>query len=162
MVQPTGRTADAESVLPMVLKTIPIFNLSTHILSEAEISILSKGLSFVPTVRQNFLELHTELLRFFRRIRLQAFFALNPSPISGGNTPFRPPSTFSPTANMVPAEILTFEKMVLKDFEQLKQTKAFIPYNISSTEKKAIETLKGLDSLIIKSADKGGRDSPAR
>lgn len=99
----------------MIPLTIPIFKLSRHALSDPEQSLLSKGLSYVPTTHPNVLELQTELLSFFHRIRLHTYFLLNPSPTSLTNTPLHPPSTFSPVANMIPGEVLTFEKMVIKD-----------------------------------------------
>ncbi|XP_078542245.1 alanine aminotransferase 2-like [Lissotriton helveticus] len=173
MGQSTRRTQDEEQLLPMVdsneipdptddgsstspSETIPIFNISNHNLLNTELELLKKGLSFVPTIRPNFMDLQTELLRFFRLVRLKAFFQLHPSLIIHSSTPFLPPSTFLPSANMVPSEIVTFEKLVQNDLQALERKKLFIPYNISRQEKDAISTLKNNPILVIKSADKGG------
>ena len=162
-----GETNEAE-ILPMgtppvgtstpntTTDLIPIFNLSNHDLSPSQVSLLKKGLSFVPTERTNFLDLQAELLRFFRSIRLKAFFKDN---IYMGNpdaTGLRPPSTFLPAGSKVPVEVLTFEKMVLKDLTTIQNTFQFVPYNISLDERKALNELKSETNLIIKPADKGG------
>lgn len=46
-------------------QTIPIFNLSTHNLSQTEASLLSQSLSFVPILRPNLGDLQTDILTFF-------------------------------------------------------------------------------------------------
>lgn len=64
----TSLTTVPVPTIPPNTMSIPIFNLSKHILSSDEVSLLSRGLSFVPADRSNFFKLQEDLLLFFRRI----------------------------------------------------------------------------------------------
>lgn len=134
MVPAPSGTPDKEEALSMGSLTIldqgtqridaiPIFNLSQHILSSAEISLLSKGLSYVITERMNFFNLKTELFQFFRKIRLKLFFKDREPMQQDSVTGLRLPSTFYPTNSMMPPELITFEKQVLRGLDNLRTDK---------------------------------------
>ena len=67
-------------------------NLSGSALSEAEINLLSKGLSFCPTPR------HIDLEKFFRQLRLKEFFLEEEEAEeeSDAKALFHPPSSWMP------------------------------------------------------------------
>ena len=72
-----------------------VINLSVSQLSDAEIALLSKGLSFCPTPPSvNTEQLREDFERFFRRIRLKKFFSDRAS--EEDSCPFKPPSTWTP------------------------------------------------------------------
>lgn len=55
-------------------QSIKIFNLSSHILSEAETNLLSKGLYFCPSTKINKFQLFVELNQFIRKLTLTRHF----------------------------------------------------------------------------------------
>ena len=72
-----------------------VVNLSVTALEEAEINLLSKGLSFFPTPRHiRKEEILDDLEKYFRRLRLKEFFLEEEEEEdSDANTLFRPPCT---------------------------------------------------------------------
>ena len=150
-----------ESVLvtlqvPHSAGTVPIFNLSSHALTSPEVSLLTKGLSYVLTERTDFFLLRLELQRFFRKLRLHMFFCGKEFTRTESASNLRNPSTFCPPIGTVPHEILSFEAAVLREITIMEKKSAYIPYNISLDERKALEDLKTDRSIVIKPADKGG------
>lgn len=133
---------------------IPIFNLSKHILSSSEMSLLRKGLSYGTTERTNFFNLKVELFQFFRKIWLRVFFKDKEYNPETSGTGLRPPFTFYPINGMMPHEILTFEKLVMAEIDLMHQTKQFIPYNITLQERQALNALRN-DNQIINPQTKG-------
>ena len=72
-----------------------VINLSRRNLSEAEISLLSKGLKFVPTANKiDRARLKMELEEYGRKLRLMRYFRNNEKPFPYEK--FRPKSTFNP------------------------------------------------------------------
>ena len=76
-----------------------IFNVNNKVLSQMEISVLEKGLGFLPTpnmineadVRQNFYE-------FSREMSCKCYFSIEPSNDFSEISAFRPKSTWKPPA----------------------------------------------------------------
>lgn len=66
--------------------TIKIFNLSSYILSEMEINLLSKGLSYCPTTRINEFQLFMDLNKFIRKITLTRHFNIQDHSINYEST----------------------------------------------------------------------------
>ena len=94
-------TTDTELTLRMVNppdKTIPIFNLSNHILNDAETLVLNAGLSFVPTHTNDHFNTRIELFRFFHSVRLKHFFSVNEAIPVPNITGLHGPSSFFPPA----------------------------------------------------------------
>ena len=127
-----------------------VFNLSKRKLSKAEISLLSRGLKFVPTPR--FVDqaiIKEDLERFGRRLRLAWHFrndnrTFNPNP-------FKPASNFNPK-NKDPAIELYLSRLE----EEILSINTKLRYsNLTKEERTAIDTLRNDTSIIIKEADKG-------
>jgi len=127
-----------------------VFNLSKRQLSTSEISLLSKGLKFVPT--PNFVNraiLKEELEIFGRKLRLKWHFRNQEGP--GTFNPFRPKSKFNPKGKDAAIEMYLsrLEEEMLAIDTKLSYS------NLTREERNAIKSLKDDPSIVIKEADKG-------
>ena len=151
----------------------PVVNLSSHNLTTAQTSVLSKGLSFCPTPRATDLAVaRRDLDTFHRSLKLWCFFqekATNEDPNSSqlsdndtqvdtidnqeifSHRKFRNKSTWTPTGP------LPLETMILMNEIHLTNSQARCPQkaNLSRAERLALAELKQLRDVIIKPADKG-------
>lgn len=142
-----------------------MINLSSRALSAEETAVLSKGLSFVPSKHTDPFMTKIELFKFFRSVKLRAFFTTNPAPPAPPREPtapqdnspkshFRPKSTFMP--HVLNPSVQTFCRLVDQDVsKQLEKPQHFYP-NLSHSERAALRTLSEDDTIVIKNADKGG------
>ena len=88
-----------------------VLNLSSVELSDTEVSLLSKGLTFCPTPREpNDREIREDTRKFFRRLRVREYWSRKPQNLSSDESddsddqtvspttfdPFRPPSQWEP------------------------------------------------------------------
>ena len=130
-----------------------LMNLSNVPLSEAEMSILEKGLLYIPTPKGKTKLITDSINRYQRNLRLDYLFK-DTDP--GERHPFKPKSSFNPSTSGNP----TLEKY-LRDTEiELNKTnrvnKKPCSSNLSSLEMEAIKTLKDkINTIVIKKADKG-------
>lgn len=124
-------------------------------LSRAELDLLSRGLTFVPTVdlgldQKNQLEL--DLQNYHRKIKLAVYFGNTPRPKRF--RPFVGPSTWSPLMCDLPPQI---QQLINTDLKTFKNDYKFIEErsNISLEEIKILKNLKNSKKLVLKPADKG-------
>lgn len=147
-------------------------NLSKRVFSSAEISLLDKGLTFIPTV--DCVPLHDILECFSRNIRnlkLRDFFYGSDKPYdpSDFSNCFIPPSLWIPPTNRLSSSVLNVISVLEKDLRDLivprivyqrnckfVVTDKFLTYNLSSQELAALQALRSDPNIIIKPADKGG------
>ena len=135
-----------------------VVNLSGIALEEAEINLLSKGLSFCPSPRHiRKEEILDDLEKYFRRLRLKEFFLEEEEEEdSDANSLFRPPSTWMPPKRR-DAALETYIKKTRTDVErqldnlQAKRCKD----NLPPEERSALKSLRQRTDLVIKPADKG-------
>ena len=127
-----------------------VINLSSRNLSEAEISLLSKGLKFVPTPSSiNFAEIKEDLEKFGRNLRLKWLFRNDERDFS--YNPFRPKSKFNPRRSDASIEIY-----LSRLEEELMSISSNVKYNnLTALERNALHSLKQDKTIIIKEADKG-------
>ena len=127
-----------------------VVNLSSSPLSEAETSLLSKGLKFCPTPPEvNQIALSQDLSSYYRRIRLKEFF-LDEPPFDP--EPFYQKSTWTPPKNRVPS----LETYIQAVSSQVHSTDTIRPHdNLPREERQALSSLKNRVDIIIKPADKG-------
>ena len=128
-----------------------VINLSRRNLSAAEISLLSKGLKFVPTAnRIDRAKLKTELEQYGRKLRLMWHFRNDEKTFSADQ--FKPKSTFNPKNKdaIIETYLSCLEERLL-DIEI--PSKRF--NNLTKEERDALYSLKNDSSIIIKGADKG-------
>ena len=128
-----------------------VINLSRRNLSSAEISLLSKGLKFVPTANKiDQAKLKRELEEYGRKLRLMWHFRNDERPFSQER--FKPKSTFNPrNKDAVIETYLSCLEGRLLDIEI--PSKRF--NNLTKDERNAMYSLKDDKSIIIKGADKG-------
>lgn len=136
-----------------------VINLSKKDLTDAQVSVLSKGLSFVPTCTDKPFDTKVDLFKFFRKIKLKHVFSQNT--VSGQETHqrtgthFKPKSKFCPIVNN--SSINTYCRLVEQEAMSVytRQTN-HIQKNLTRTEEQALNELMKDSSLVIKPADKGG------
>lgn len=132
-----------------VVVLAPNFNLS-----KPQSSLLSKGLTFIPTIslgRDQKLKLEFDLQNYHRKIKLATYYR---NALSKKITPFVGPSIWTPPLEILP---LPVKNLIHKDLKTFKKGYKFIEEeaNISCEEVKILRDLKSLKSIVIKPADKG-------
>ena len=128
-----------------------VINLSKRALSEAEVSVLSKGLKFVSTPKElDYSQIKIDLENFGRRLRLKWWFKdeedFSEIPV------FRPRSKFNPRHKDVAIEVY------LSKIEDEIMKLSAVGKNFSNLTREEISALNGLKSdrtIVIKEADKG-------
>ena len=128
-------------------------NLSNRHLSLAEISLLSKGLNFVPTPGEvNISELKLDLETFGRKLRLKWHFRESENDFS--YNPFKKKSNFNPPKGDAAIELyLSSIEGELMTLAMKKENKKYD--NLAREERDALYNLMNDTSIIIKAADKG-------
>ena len=134
-----------------------VINLSTAQLSNTEIKLLSRGLTFVPTPKRiNWSEIQADINDFARRLRLKEFFQNNQTnstnPSDEVRKRFRCKGTWAPP-NGRDAALDAFISAVENDIMSSKPRP--IRNNLSRKERKALTTLRKRTDIVIKPADKG-------
>ena len=128
-----------------------VVNLSKRKLTKAEISLLSKGLKFVPTSNHiNKAKLKMELEAYGRMLHLKWHFRNDEKELERNK--FKPKSTFNPRNKDAAIEIYLSsleEKLMNIEIPQNKYN------NLTREERSALYNLKNDKNIIIKSADKG-------
>lgn len=146
-----------------------VINISSKKLSQDQLLVLSKGLSFVPVKKNDPFVTKVEMFKFFRSIRLRAFYVKGTAmqynqqmPVTSDQhtaviekTIFKPKSTFLPPINNSSVE--TFCRLVEQDvFSCLRIGEYSLRPNLTNSEKDALHTLMTDEDIVIKPADKGG------
>jgi hypothetical protein len=129
-----------------------VVNLSSKSLGQAEVSLLEKGLTFVPKPsKPKQEEVQSALSSFTRRLKLAYFFHNKPK--TSEPKPFIEKSGWSPDDKLINEDILKEIKTL--EAEAAKVNLKNGPPNLSKEEKIAIKSLKQDENIIIKPADKG-------
>ena len=131
-----------------------VVNLSTVDLSEAEVKLLSKDLSFCPTPQKiDWIELKADLEDFSRRLRLKEYFHGRESSnyVSDPN-PFKKKNSWTPNKDR-DLGLELFIQLLKSDILNTKPSK--IADNLSKHKREALQKLIARTDIIIKPADKG-------
>ena len=134
-----------------------VVNLSKRVLTEGEVSLLSKGLKFCPTPEKiDIYSLRQDIKEYVRRVRLKEYFYTDQDDVEGefSSLPaFRKKSNWSPGRNRelaIEAYVEALERDILAhDFGTPYQR------NLTREEQQALQDLCTYDDIIIKQADKG-------
>ena len=127
-----------------------VVNLSNKVLTEAEISVLSKGLKFCPTAKEiDRAKIKDDLEQFGRRLRLKWFYRNEEDDFS--MNPFRKKSNFNPKQDVAIEIYLSVIEQQIMDIQEEGQNFS----NLSKDEQLALKSLQNDKTIIIKSADKG-------
>uniref|UniRef100_A0A803JGG0 Uncharacterized protein n=1 Tax=Xenopus tropicalis TaxID=8364 RepID=A0A803JGG0_XENTR len=144
---PDGGDANPRGKPPRGKKTV--FNLSQHILTPGEWSLLSKGLTFIPNQKPDTFDMLVDIHRFQHKLRLKEHFR---NTAQGPRSQFKTRSTFEPPNT--PATIKSFGKVLSLEAKSASgMTKTHS--NLSPTKRQAIRSLKDDNNLVIRPADKG-------
>ena len=132
-------------------KDIKIINLSNKKLTDAEISLLNKGLKFTPTPKLgNTQELNEDSNEFNRKLRLAEFFdGSEDKDISlvRNKSNFIPPSKRNDALDEFINTVEKFPKTPIQ---------SNVKNNLTMQEQEALKILRTNSEIIIKEADKGG------
>lgn len=117
-------------------------------------SLLSKGLSFIPTLhigRDQRIQFQWDMQNYHRKIKLACYYK------NSNKTTFLPfvgPSNWSPSLDDLPPEI---KNLIHEDWKEFKKNYRPIreKSNISKEEADALRSLKNMRHIVIKPADKG-------
>ena len=132
-----------------------VVNISSKDLSESEISLLSKGLTFSPTPRDiNISEIKQDLETFGRKLRLKWHFREEEEEFT--NNPFKKRSNFNPRNKDASIEIYLsrIEEEILSIIQDGGTNKINFD-NLTREERVSLENLKNDKNIVIKGADKG-------
>ena len=142
-----------------------LINLSNYKLNKHEISVLDKGLTFVPSPSTySLLDLESNSNNLIRRVKLVDYFGTqsdNYDPTLFKNR-FNSPSYWTPivcsvhSMNTVTDIQSTTNEIISKTTDGHQNLFLHNKNNISHDEKNAIHSLKHNTDIVIKSADKGG------
>ena len=142
-------------------------NLSNLELTAADISLLDKGLSFIPTYRwQPIDRIYSAQHRLVRNLKLKDYFSNKPDKEYDYKTKtFTHPSTWIPADHKVSQETLDTVQNVISATENvIKNNKGLngrflalrrFKNNLSHAETLALKKLRSTESIVIKPADKG-------
>ena len=160
-----NRLKDKESEKNKILTV----NLSTIELTNSDISVLEKGLTFIPTPKtlpiRSILESKDRLIR---NIKIKSFFQNDRKNYDPKIKTFQERSTWTPKSSCLTDDILeTIKEIEDTTIKLIKQTKK-VQYNnegelklyevdnLNRDEHNSIIKLRNNDKILIKSADKGG------
>ena len=144
-------------------------NLSSLILTQSDISLLDRGLTFVPTPRtlpvKSVLENKASLIR---NVKLRSFFNNRTKPFSSKEKLFQYKSTWAPTVSLLNNEVInTINEienntltLIRKANKITRNDEIYLKLNdknnLSIDELDSLKKLRKNNNIIIKSADKGG------
>ena len=145
-----------------------VINLSDHVLSDSELSLLSKGLTFVNTpsapdrglIFEDVSKFHTSIRRKLAIDKLMKEGALRPppafDPLANKNIPFKH-QKFKNASNWNPPGPSILETMCYMNETNLESANLEIPHkqNLRKAEVTALKSLKINQDIVIKKADKG-------
>lgn len=133
-----------------------VINLSSFELSQEQIQVLNKGLTFVPSVpiyheKHSDLGTRFEIQQYHRRLKLTSFFKNTASTV---RPPFQQQSTWSPTDSSLSPKLL---KVISDDLDYFDHTHKAQrnKSNLTSKETVALKELIKNKNIVIKPADKG-------
>ena len=130
-----------------------VFDLSNNVLSQTEISVLEKGLGFIPTPNMiNDADLRRDFKEFSRKMSCKSYFRDEPSKDLIEIPAFRPKPTWKHAAGDTCVELfLSKEEHELFSFLPGKPQS----YNLTKEKWQALKNLTEDRSIVIKPADKG-------
>ena len=132
-----------------------VFNLSSRVLTEAEISVLSKGLNFCPTpTKIESEQLKQDFFDFSRKMRLKWYFRDEVSQDFSEVPAFRKKSKWQPPEKDWSPYVEVFLSELEKELFSIEPSGRNHP-NLSPEEREALKLLENDKSIVIKPADKG-------
>ena len=136
--------------------------MSSHTLTKPQITLLTKGLNFIPTPKKDHpAKTLQDILLFDRKLRLKYHFHQpNSSPNSSTtneiNSLLNPSSGWTPPSGQDPF-LDAYRSLILKEYlKELDKPQPNLKKNLKKQELKAMRELHTNKDIVIKPADKGG------
>lgn len=123
-------------------------------LSKAQLDLLNRGLTFIPTVgdnRKQRTQLLLDIQNYHRKIKLATYFG---NKGKREKPRFTPPSHWTPPSHKLPPEVHFLIKQDNKEIHKHEKTHKD-KGNLTEDENKALTELKQNKHIVIKPADKG-------
>ena len=130
-----------------------VINLSNHNLSNDEISVLNRGLTFVPTPFISLDPIVESVEKFSRSLKLNNYFSTRPNLGNHTRSVFTEKSTWTPPDSTIDKPVLDCINSISNDIKNLSIQKEI--NNLNKIEFQAIKNLKNKPEIVIKKADKG-------
>ena len=147
-----------QTALKRLLKNNIVLNFSSYKLSAAEISVINKGLGFVPAhFKPKFDTINKDLLRFERKLQLHYFFKNKSCEEEDSSVTAKP--ILESNSSWWPRKLNGHITKFCFDIKQsifALMDKHKVKNNITQAEMAALKKLKNNTKLVIKKADKGG------
>lgn len=134
------------------IKSAPVLNLSSYAINQDEISLLAKGLNFIPKTSKSYDNEVEEALKEFKR-RLKLIYLFHPQKEEKEIKKFYNKSNFDPPDPIIDKDLLNELDKLSEEVKHIKLGQN--SSNLSPKEIKAISSLKKNTNIIIKPADKG-------
>ena len=132
-----------------------IHNLSDHILTEDKLSVLTKGLFFVPTPTNTFKQDTNKSWNKFKTLMLTQYFFCNNIHDKPYPPPFKGKSSLTPPPSDNPT-LTSFFILTEQDLISVTTSHRKTYSNLILQEKSILNNLKNNQSVIIKPCDKSG------
>ena len=147
-------SSDDNHLKPASKDAHEIFNLSTRKLTEAETSVLKKGLNFVPTRKQPLAQVISELKEWERLMRLHEYWATSDTCLDGNEDPDRryKKSKWTPPKGRDPCLDLYIDEITRDIIRSMRRAGT---RNMTTEEGEALQDLMKDDEIVIRPADKG-------
>lgn len=162
--------------------TLQVINLSSYQLTEVQISLLQKGLSYTPTPQYNYFNWVKDVNLFARKLALHKYHTIQDSNrylhrreeeaietlvqlatehetgvvnLTGPFSILKPRSQFTPPFSQY-SNIDTFVQMVTCELRKLRPINPQVFGNLTPGEQSALKSLEDNNDLVWKPSDKGG------
>ena len=141
------------------IKPASVLNLSSYPLKENEISLLSKGLKFIPKPPKiNNTEIKKAFAEFSRKVKIQYLFGKKKCNYGNDDDDektriFYKKSNWTPEDSRIFPDLIEDLKDLKKELDDIRPSQ--VGKNISKQEMHAIKSLRNNPNIILKPADKG-------
>ncbi|CAJ0948237.1 unnamed protein product [Ranitomeya imitator] len=143
-----------------------VVNISSVVLSDVEVKVLSKGLSFCPSNNPDWFGMEGDLQGYFWRLRLSSYFSDKADSLNadGGNVTkgftLREVGLYNKSNFQPPNRnhfVESYIELVQRDIEKMKNIfRPVTAQNLTSIERKTLNALAEKTLITIKPADKSG------
>ena len=123
-------------------------------LSPSEISLLDKGLTFVPTPKISLSPILEAASKFSRRLKIHNYFHSRPQLKHSTKPKYTKKSSWTPSDKIINEDLVNHINQFTKEITETIQIQQE-NNNLSVNERKSIKFLKQHPNLVIKKADKG-------
>ena len=141
----------------------PITNLSSHILTKHQVSLLAKWLNFIPTPKKDHpAKILQDILLFDRKLRLKYFYQPNSNSDPDITTDAKTNTILNPSLGWTPPSgqdpfLDTYRSSIINEFlKELDRPSINTKKSLKKQEYQAMRELYNNNDIVMKPVDKGG------